>query len=151
MRARRGGLARGRALGLKSRLHMEAAGRRRTAEDPRLIAGEEDLPMALYMYQAAYTAESMAAQIREPQDRIKAVTPALEAMGAKIVAGGYPFGEYDVLVIIEAPDDTTAASVALAVGAGGAVKSAKTTRLLSGEEWMESLRKAQGSPYQPAR
>jgi len=107
--------------------------------------------MALYMYQAAYTAESMAAQIREPQDRIKAVTPALEAMGAKIVAGGYPFGEYDVLVIIEAPDDTTAASVALAVGAGGAVKSAKTTRLLSGEEWMESLRKAQGSPYQPAR
>ena len=107
--------------------------------------------MALYMYQAAYTAESMAAQIREPQDRIKAVTPALEAMGAKIVAGGYPFGEYDVLVILEAPDDTTAASVALAVGAGGAVKSAKTTRLLSGEEWMESLRKAQGSPYQPAR
>ena len=107
--------------------------------------------MALYMYQAAYTAESMAAQIREPQDRIKAVTPALEAMGAKIVAGGYPFGEYDVLVIIEAPDDTSAASVALAVGAGGAVKSAKTTRLLSGEEWMESLRKAQGSPYQPAR
>jgi len=107
--------------------------------------------MALYMYQAAYTAESMAAQIREPQDRIKAVTPALEAMGAKIVAGGYPFGEYDVLVIIEASDDTTAASVALAVGAGGAVKSAKTTRLLSGEEWMESLRKAQGSPYQPAR
>jgi len=107
--------------------------------------------MALYMYQAAYTAESMAAQIREPQDRIKAVTPALEAMGAKIVAGGYPFGEYDVLVIIEASDDTTAASATLAVGAGGAVKSAKTTRLLSGEEWMESLRKAQGSPYQPAR
>jgi uncharacterized protein with GYD domain len=107
--------------------------------------------MALYMYQASYTAESMAAQIKEPQDRIKAVTPALEAMGAKIVAGGYPFGEYDVLVILEAPDDTTAASVALAVGAGGAVKSAKTTRLLSGEEWIDSLRKAQGSQYQPAR
>jgi hypothetical protein len=39
--------------------------------------------MALYLYQAAYTAESVAAQIKEPQDRIKAVTPALEAMGAK--------------------------------------------------------------------
>ena len=93
MRARRGGLARGRALGLKSRLHMEAAGRRRTAEDPRLIAGEEDLPMALYLYQAAYTPESVAAQIKEPQDRIKVVTPALEAQGAKIPVGGYPFGE----------------------------------------------------------
>ena len=90
--------------------------------------------MALYLYQASYTAESAAAQIKEPQDRIKAVTPAIEALGAKIVVGGYPFGEYDVLVVLEAPDDTTAASVALAVAAGGAVKSAKTTRLLSGQE-----------------
>lgn len=66
-------------------------------------------------------------------------------------AGGYPFGEYDVLIVIEAPDDTTAASVALAVTAGGAVKAARTTRLLSGQEWIESLRKAQGSQYQPAQ
>lgn len=107
--------------------------------------------MALYLYQAAYTAESMAAQIKEPQDRIEAVRSALEAMGAKIVAGGYPFGEYDVLVVFEAPDDTTAASVAMAVAAGGAVRSAKTTRLLSGPEWVESLRKAQASRYRPAR
>ena len=107
--------------------------------------------MALYMYQAAYTAESVAAQIKEPQDRIKAVTPELETMGAKILVGGYPFGEYDGLAIFEAPDDTTAASVALAVAAGGATSSAKTTRLLNGQEWVESLRKAQGSQYQPAR
>lgn len=107
--------------------------------------------MALYMYQAAYTAESMAAQIKEPHDRIEAVRPALEALGGKILVGGYPFGEYDVLVVIEAPDDTTAASFAIAVGAGGAVKSAKTTRLLSGQEWIESLQKAQGSQYRPAR
>jgi len=103
------------------------------------------------MYQAAYTAESVAAQNKEPQDRIKVVTPALEALGAKILAGGYPFGEYDVLVVFEAPDDTTAASVALAVAAGGATRSAKTTRLLSGQEWVESLRKAQESHYTPAR
>jgi uncharacterized protein with GYD domain len=107
--------------------------------------------MALYMYQAAYTAESMAAQIKEPQDRIEAVRPALEAMGGKIIAGGYPFGEYDVLVLFEAPDETTAASVAMAVAAGGATRQGKTTRLLSGQEWIESLRKAQGSQYQPAR
>jgi hypothetical protein len=45
----------------------------------------------------------------------------------------------------------TAASVAMAVATGGAVKSAKTTRLLSGQEWIESLRKAQGSKHRPAR
>jgi uncharacterized protein with GYD domain len=107
--------------------------------------------MALYMYQAAYTAESIAAQIKEPQDRVEAVRPALEALGAKILVGGFPFGEHDVLVVYEAADDTTAASVAMAVAAGGAVRSAKTTRLLSGQEWIESLRKAQGSQYRPAR
>jgi uncharacterized protein with GYD domain len=107
--------------------------------------------MALYMYQAAYTAESMAAQINEPQDRIEAVRPALEAMGARILTGGYPFGESDVLVVYEAADDTTAASVAMAVAAGGAVKSGRTTRLLNGQEWIESLRRAQGSQYRPVR
>jgi uncharacterized protein with GYD domain len=72
-------------------------------------------------------------------------------MGINILVWGYPLGEYDVLIVIDAPDDTTAASVALAVTAGGAVKSSRTTRLLTGQEWIESLRKAQDSQYQPAR
>jgi uncharacterized protein with GYD domain len=107
--------------------------------------------MPLYLYECAYTAESMAAQIKEPQDRIEVVRPALEAMGASFVASGYAFGEYDVTLMYEAPDDETAASVAMVVTAGGAVKAAKTTRLLSGEEWVGALRKAQGSQYRPAR
>ena len=97
--------------------------------------------MALYMYQASYTAKSMAAQLKEPQDPVEAIRPALEDVGAKILVAGFPFGEYDVLVVYEAPDDMTAASVAMAVAAAGEVKSAKTTRLLSGQEWLESLRK----------
>jgi uncharacterized protein with GYD domain len=107
--------------------------------------------MALFLYQATYTAESVAAQIREPQDRIEAVRPAIEALGGNILVGGYPFGEYDVLAVYEAPDETAAAAFALAIAAGGAVKAAKTTRLLTGQEWMESLQKAQGSQYRPAR
>jgi uncharacterized protein with GYD domain len=97
--------------------------------------------MALYMYQAAYTAKSMAAQIKEPQDPAEAVRPTLEDLGATMLVCGFPFGEYDVLIVYEAPDDMTAASVAMAVAAEGEVKSAKTTRLLSGQEWAESLRK----------
>jgi uncharacterized protein with GYD domain len=107
--------------------------------------------MPLYLYQAAYTAESLAAQIRNPHDRIEAVRPAFEAVGGRILAGGYPFGEYDVLVIYEAPSDTAAAAIALAVAAGGAVRSGKTTRLLNGQEWTDALRQAQGSQYRPAR
>jgi uncharacterized protein with GYD domain len=107
--------------------------------------------MALYMYQVSYTSEAVAALIREPQDRAEAVRPAIEALGGKLVAAGYPMGEYDAIVLFEAPDDTSAAAFALAIAGGGAAKSAKTTRLLSGQEWIESLRKAQGSQYRPPR
>jgi uncharacterized protein with GYD domain len=111
------------------------------------------LGVPLYMYQAAYTAESIAAQIREPRDRIEVVRPAFDAIGAKVLAAGYPFGEFDVVVVFEAPDDTAAASLALAVGAGGAVRNAKTTKLLSGQEWVASLTGAQkvAPQYRPAR
>jgi uncharacterized protein with GYD domain len=97
--------------------------------------------MTVYMYQASYTAKSMAAQLTQPRDPVEAIRPALEDLGATIVVAGFPFGEYDVLVVYEAPDDTTAASVAMAIAAAGEVKSGKTTRLLSGQEWVESLRK----------
>ena len=109
--------------------------------------------MPLYMYQGAYTPESLAAQIREPRDRIEVVKPAFDAIGAKILAAGYPFGQYDVIVVYEAPNDTAAASLALAVAAGGAVKAAKTTKLLSGQEWIASLTGAQkvAPQYRPAR
>ena len=61
--------------------------------------------MTLYMYQASYTAKSMAAQLKEPQDPVEVIRPALEDLGAKILVAGFPFGEYDVLVVYEAPDD----------------------------------------------
>ena len=107
--------------------------------------------MALYMYQASYTAKSMATQLKEPEDPVEAIRSALEDVGAELVVAGFPFGEYDVLVVYEAPDDVTAASVAMAVAAAGEVKSAKTTRLLSGQEWLESLRKRRVVSTQKAR
>jgi uncharacterized protein with GYD domain len=97
--------------------------------------------MALYMYQASYTAKSMAAQLKDPQDPAESIKSTLEDLGAKVLVAAFPFGEYDILIVYEAPDDMTAASVAMAVAAADEVKSGKTTRLLSGQEWLESLRK----------
>ena len=107
--------------------------------------------MPLYMYQASYTAKSMAAQLKDPKDPVEAIEPALAAVGATIVVAAFPFGEYDLLIVYEAPDDMTAASVAMAVAAAGEVKSAKTTRLLSGQEWLESLRKRRVVTVRKAR
>ena len=107
--------------------------------------------MAMYLYQVAYTAESLAAQIKDPVDRLELVGRQIAPTGSKIVSGGYSFGEYDVTVVVEAPDDVTMASVALAIAAGGAVRAGKTTRLLSGAEWVDALTKASSVGYRPAR
>lgn len=110
--------------------------------------------MPIYMYEAAYTNESIAAQIKEPQDRIQvAAKPLIESVGGKLLAGGFSFGEYDIVAVYEAPDDASAAAIAMAVAARGAVKSAKTTKLLSGAEWVEALRKTPSvsNVYRPAR
>jgi len=43
------------------------------------------------------------------------------------------------------------AAVAIAIGAGGAIRSAKTTPLLSGEEWVAALTQASSVTYTAAR
>ena len=110
--------------------------------------------MPQYLYQVAYTPESLAAQMKNPQDRLQIVGKQLaDAVGAKILAGGYSSGKYDIAIIVEAADDVTMAAVAIAVAAGGAVKAAKTTPLLSGAEWVAALKKAPAvtAQYRPAR
>ena len=87
--------------------------------------------------------------IRNPQDRAAAVRPVVESLGGKLISFDYAFGDYDVVAIIEAPDNVTMAALAMAVGAGGALKDFKTTVLLSMEEAMEAMRKAAGAGYRP--
>ena len=110
--------------------------------------------MALYLYQVAYTPESLAAQVKNPQDRLSIVSKQLEAaVGAKIVGGGYSFGKFDIAVLIDAADDVTMAACALAIASGGAVKSSQTTPLLSGDDWIAALKMAStvSAQYRPAK
>jgi uncharacterized protein with GYD domain len=110
--------------------------------------------MPLYMYQAAYTGESWAAQIKNPQNRVEAVgKAACEAVGGKLVGGWLCFGEYDLVIIADVPNDEAMSAIAVAVAAGGAVKASRTTRLLSGAQGVEMLKKAEAVAkiYRPAR
>ena len=102
--------------------------------------------MALYMYEIAYTAESWAAQLRNPQNRIETVArPACEAVGGKLVGGWYSFGDYDLVLIIDVPNNESMSAIALAVVAGGAVKAGKTTPLLTGEQGVASFERFQSA------
>jgi uncharacterized protein with GYD domain len=105
--------------------------------------------MPLYMFQAAYTAEAWKAQIDHPQNRIEQVRPLIESQGGKILGAYYAFGEYDLVIILEAPDNVSVAALALAAAAGGAVKAQKTTVLMSIEDGIEAMRRASRTGYRP--
>ena len=86
--------------------------------------------MALYIYQAAYTPDSWATQMKNPQNRVETVgRQVCESVGGKLVGGWLCFGEYDLVIIADVPDNESMAAVALAVGAGGAIKASKTNRI----------------------
>ena len=105
--------------------------------------------MAHYMFQLAYTSEAWAAQIRDPRSFMERATPLIEALGGKVESAYYAFGDYDVILIAEMPDDVSMAAAALAVAAGGAVKTMKTTTLMTPEEGVEAMRKAGSLGYRP--
>ena len=110
--------------------------------------------MALYMYQAAYTSQSWAAQMSNPQNRVEAVgRQVCEAVGGELIGGWLCFGDYDLVIIADVPNNESMAAVALGVGAGGAIKASKTTVLMTGEVGVEALKKAVAvaKAYQPAR
>ncbi len=105
--------------------------------------------MPLYMYQASYTSEAWKTQIQNPQNRLEQLRPMVEANGGKILGFYYAFGEYDVVVIIEAPDNVSISALAIAIAGSGALKDGKTTVLMSAEEGLEAMRRAGGTGYRP--
>jgi uncharacterized protein with GYD domain len=98
--------------------------------------------MPLYMTQFAYTPEAWAAMTRSPEDRSEAVRGLMESLGGQLISFYNSFGEYDGVIIFEAPDDGTAAAGVLAAVTPGHIKAIKTTTLLSVEDAMDAMRKA---------
>ena len=68
-------------------------------------------------------------------------------MGGTLHGFWYAFGAHDGINLWEAPDDVSMAAVALAIGSGGAVTNLETTVLMSVEDTMAALTKAQGISY----
>ncbi len=105
--------------------------------------------MPHYLHQVAYSREGWEALLKKPQDRIEAVRPAIEKLGGKIKNAWFAFGEYDVVVITEMPDNVSAAGIAMAFAGGGSCKAVQTTPLLSVEEAIQAMKKAGESGYRP--
>ena len=105
--------------------------------------------MALYALQTAYAPIGWAALLKDPQNRMEAVKPVVQRLGGSVVDGWLTFGDYDVLVICQLPNNVSATALSMAISAGGAVKSVKTTPLVTFDEGLEALKKAKDAGYIP--
>jgi uncharacterized protein with GYD domain len=97
--------------------------------------------MPKYLIQASYTAEGLKGlQKDKASGRRTAVASAIETLGGKLEATYYTFGQDDVFVILDLPDNVAASALSLAVSASGLVRT-KTTPLLTVEEVDKALAK----------
>ncbi len=98
--------------------------------------------MPSYLIQASYTGEGIKGLMKDKASgRQKAVSDAVAGIGGKVEAFYFSFGKYDVAVVVQVPDNVSAAALALSVGASGLVHTL-TTPLLSVEEADAALAKA---------
>ena len=98
--------------------------------------------MSKYLIQANYVDDGVKGLIKEGgSNRRAAVEKLFESVGGKVEAFYYAFGETDLFVIAEIPDNVTAASLSLTVNASGAA-TAKVTVLLTSEEVDKAAKKS---------
>jgi uncharacterized protein with GYD domain len=105
--------------------------------------------MPHYLIRFDQTPETWAKLIEKPEDRRGPVEALAASMGGKLVGYWYAFGEADGYVLVEGPDNVSAAALAVAVASTGAFDVIETTVLLSVDEMLDALKQAQALSYRP--
>jgi uncharacterized protein with GYD domain len=108
-----------------------------------------EVPMPFYLMRFSYTPDAWARLIKKPEDRREVARAVVEKLGGKLHGFWYGFGEHDGFVLIEAPNNVSAAAFSVGISARGSLRSADTTVLLTVEETIEMLEKTQDLPYRP--
>src|SRR5688500_20368619 len=82
----------------------------------------KEIAMAKYLIQGHYVGESVKGLLQEGgSSRRTAVEALVGSVGGRVEAVYFAFGETDVFVIADLPDNVTAAALSLFVNASGAV------------------------------
>jgi uncharacterized protein with GYD domain len=90
--------------------------------------------MPKYLIEGSYTVDGVKGVLKEGgSGRREAVTAALKSLGGKLESMYYAFGDVDVYVIVDAPDNATMAALAMGISATGTV-AVKTTVLMTVDE-----------------
>jgi uncharacterized protein with GYD domain len=98
--------------------------------------------MPKYLVQVNYVGEGIKGLLKEGgSSRRDVVEKLIKSLGGTMEAFYYAFGETDLFVIAEVPDNTSMAAIALTVTATGTV-TVRTTMLLTPEEIDEAGKKS---------
>lgn len=98
--------------------------------------------MGLYLWHSGFTADCWAEQISEKSLHFEDLDAMVADFGGKTLGTWLAFGEYDMVKLVEMPDNATMAAFVLAVTSAGYFSGGKTTVLLSMEEGMKALEQA---------
>jgi uncharacterized protein with GYD domain len=104
--------------------------------------------MPLYMVEFGYTPEVWAGLIKNPENREETVRRSLEEAGCQLHNLWYAFGENDGFALIEAPDNITAAAIAVRIASTGAFRRFETHVLMTQHEALDALEKAGEIAYE---
>ena len=103
--------------------------------------------MGKYLFHATYTQSGLTGLLKEGGTRRReALTQTIEGMGGSVEVLYYAFGEPDLYIIADLPDDATATAVSLTIGAAGALNIGITV-LVTPETVDEAIGKS--VPYRP--
>jgi len=103
--------------------------------------------VASYLFRFTYTPESWAALVEHPEDRREMLATTIFGFGGQLQGFWYSFGEHHGYVLVELPDNVTAASVQAAVSATGSFSELEVIVLISADEMIEALSRAKELGY----
>jgi uncharacterized protein with GYD domain len=90
--------------------------------------------MPKYLIEATYTGEGVKGLLAEGgTKRRDAAVKAIKGAGGKVEAFYFSFGKSDAVVIVDLPDNVSAAAASLAINASGVVTTITTVLLTPGE------------------
>ena len=99
--------------------------------------------MAIFITQARLSQEAVKNIVARPEDRFAAVEKLVAAAGGKLLHYYATTGEYDVLLISEAPDGADAVIAGMAAAATGTVSHIVTVRAWNSSEFKTMAERAQ--------
>jgi uncharacterized protein with GYD domain len=95
--------------------------------------------MPIFISQGRYTRDAIRGMTAKPEDRSRAAAKLLREAGGKLLSYYITFGEYDFLLLAEAPNEIAIASAVLAAAGTGGVTDLRTTLALTPADAMKAF------------